>query len=78
MDPETTILYRRGKAELKAREEEIVHAEEEGVIFQFLAAPLRLFGDDKGFIKEMECERMELGEADESGRRRPVPIEGSE
>jgi len=74
----TTILYRRGHAELKARAEEIEHAEEEGVIFKFLAAPVRLFGDEKGFVKEMECIRMELGEPDESGRRRPIPIEGSE
>ena len=74
---ETTILYRRGHAELKARADEIVHAEEEGVIFKFLAAPVRLFGDEKGFVKEMECIEMELGEPDDSGRRRPIPIEGS-
>jgi glutamate synthase (NADPH) small chain len=71
------ILYRRGKAELKAREEEIEHAEEEGVIFKFLAAPVALHGDEKGFVKEIECIEMELGEPDDSGRRRPVPIEGS-
>ncbi len=73
----TTILYRRGRAELKARLEEIEHAEEEGVIFKFLAAPVALHGDEKGFVKEIECIEMELGEPDESGRRRPVPIEGS-
>ena len=74
---EVTILYRRGRKELKARAEEIVHAEEEGVVFHFLAAPVALYGDEKGFVREMECIRMELGEPDESGRRRPVPIEGS-
>ena len=74
----TTILYRRGRAELKARLEEIEHAEEEGIIFEFLAAPVALFGDEKGFVREMECIRMELGEPDESGRRSPVPIPGSE
>lgn len=75
---ETTILYRRGRTELKARLEEIEHAEEEGVRFEFLAAPVALYGDENGFVKEMECIRMELGEPDESGRRSPVPIPGSE
>jgi glutamate synthase (NADPH/NADH) small chain len=74
---QVTILYRRSRAELKARAEEIEHAEEEGVVFEFLAAPVALYGDEKGFVREMECIRMELGEPDESGRRRPVPIEGS-
>ena len=74
---EVTILYRRGRAELKARAEEIEHAEEEGVVFEFLAAPVALYGDEKGFVREMECIRMELGEPDESGRRRPVAMEGS-
>lgn len=75
---EVTILYRRGRAELKARLEEIDHAEEEGVRFEFLAAPVALHGDENGFVREMECIRMELGEPDESGRRAPVPIPGSE
>lgn len=75
---EVTILYRRGRAELKARLEEIDHAEEEGVRFEFLAAPVALHGDEDGFVREMECIRMELGEPDESGRRTPVPIPGSE
>lgn len=75
---ETTILYRRGRAELKARLEEIAHAEEEGVKFEYLAAPVRLIGDERGFVKEIECIRMQLGEPDESGRRSPVPIPGSE
>ncbi len=78
MGSETTVLYRRGRAELKARLEEIEHAEEEGVHFEFLAAPVALFGDEHGTVKEIECIRMELGEPDESGRRSPVPLAGSE
>ncbi len=78
MGSETTILFRRGRAELRARIEEIDHAEEEGVRFEFLAAPVRLFGDEKGNLREMECIRMQLGEPDESGRPSPVPIPGSE
>lgn len=73
-----TVLYRRGRAELKARLEEIEHAEEEGVHFEFLAAPVALHGDEHGTVKEMECIRMELGEPDDSGRRSPVPVKGSE
>lgn len=75
---DVTILYRRGRAELKARLEEIEHAEEEGVRFEFLAAPVALYGDENGYVREMECIRMELGEPDESGRRAPVPVPGSE
>jgi len=78
MGSETTIMFRRGRAELRARLEEIEHAEEEGVHFEFLAAPVCLFGDDKGTLREMECIRMKLGEVDESGRPSPVPMEGSE
>jgi glutamate synthase (NADPH/NADH) small chain len=78
MGSETTIMFRRGRAELRARLEEIEHAEEEGVHFEFLAAPVRLFGDEKGTVQEMECIRMKLGEPDESGRPSPVPMEGSE
>ena len=78
MGSDTTIMFRRGRAELRARLEEIEHAEEEGVRFDFLAAPVRLFGDDKGVLREMECIRMQLGEPDESGRPSPVPIPGSE
>ncbi|WP_321470175.1 NADPH-dependent glutamate synthase [uncultured Paludibaculum sp.] len=77
MGSDTTILYRRGRLELKARLEEIEHAEEEGVKFEFLAAPVALYGDENGYVKEIECIRMELGEPDESGRRAPVPIEAS-
>ncbi|MDR2357615.1 MAG: NADPH-dependent glutamate synthase [Oscillospiraceae bacterium] len=66
------IVYRRGEAELPARLEEIHHAREEGVVFKFLTAPTRLEGDENGFVRSMECQEMELGEPDASGRRRPV------
>ena len=72
------IVYRRTREELPAREEEIENAEEEGIICKFLAAPKRFIGDDKGWVKQMECIAMELGPPDESGRRRPIPIKGSE
>jgi glutamate synthase (NADPH/NADH) small chain len=72
------IIYRRSKKEMPARIEEIKHAEEEGIEFMFLTAPVRIIGDEKGWVKEIECIRMELGEPDSSGRRRPVPIKGSE
>jgi glutamate synthase (NADPH/NADH) small chain len=75
---EARIIYRRSRQELPAREEEVENAEEEGVIFDFLTLPIRYIGDQNGWIKEIECLRMELGEPDDSGRRRPVPIEGSE
>ncbi len=74
----TTILFRRGRAELRARLEEIEHAEEEGIVFEFLAAPVRLIGDSAGVLQGVECLRMKLGEPDESGRPSPVPIPGSE
>ena len=70
---QTIIQFRRGRAELRARLEEIAHAEEEGVRFEFLAAPVRLTGDEHGVVREMESIRMELGELDESGRRSPAP-----
>lgn len=75
---ETTILFRRGRAELRARLEEIEHAEEEGIHFEFLGAPVRLFGDENGVLREVECIRMQLGEPDSSGRPSPVLIPGSE
>jgi glutamate synthase (NADPH/NADH) small chain len=75
---EVTIVYRRSRAEMPARIEEIHHGEEEGIKFQLLTAPIRYLGTDTGWVKGMECIRMELGEPDESGRRRPVPIKGSE
>lgn len=67
------ILYRRTRAEMSAREEEIYHAEEEGVNLMFLVSPKRFIGDENGNLKAIELEKMELGEPDESGRRRPVP-----
>ena len=73
-----TIVYRRGEKELPARLEEIHHAKEEGVEFMFLTAPVEIVGDENGWVKGMNCIRMELGEPDASGRRRPVVIEGSE
>lgn len=75
---ESIIMFRRGRAELRARAEEVEHAEEEGVRFEFLAVPVRIFGDENGFVKEIECIRMRLGEPDESGRPSPIPIPGSE
>ena len=71
-------VYRRSKKEMPARIEEIHHAEEEGIEFHFLTNPLRFLGNDEGFVNEIECQRMELGEPDSSGRRRPVPVKGSE
>ncbi|HUW81864.1 MAG TPA: NADPH-dependent glutamate synthase [Phycisphaerae bacterium] len=75
---EVHIVYRRSRKELPARLEEVENAEEEGVIFDFLTLPVRFIGDEHGWLKGMECLKMELGEPDDSGRRRPVPIEGSE
>jgi len=75
---ETRIIYRRSRDELPARLEEVENAEEEGVIFEFLTLPLKYIGDENGWVREIECLRMELGEPDASGRRRPVPIKGSE
>ena len=72
------IVYRRSEKEMPARLEEIHHAKEEGVEFMLLCAPVRIIGDENGRVKGLECIRMELGEPDESGRRRPVKIEGSE
>ncbi len=72
------IVYRRSREEMPARAEEIHHAEEEGIEFFLLTNPTRYMGDDKGRLTGMECLRMELGEPDDSGRRRPVAVEGSE
>ncbi len=74
---ESIVIYRRSKTEMPARDEEIEHAEEEGVIFNFLTNPVAYHADKDGWVKEIECIRMELGEPDASGRRRPVPIENS-
>jgi glutamate synthase (NADPH/NADH) small chain len=75
---EVHIVYRRSRKELPARLEEVENAEEEGVVFDFLTLPVRLIGNEHGWLTELECLRMELGEPDDSGRRRPVPIKGSE
>lgn len=75
---EVSIVYRRSRTEMPAREEEIENAVEEGVKLDLLTAPVRFIGDENGFVKAMECIRMELGEPDDSGRRRPVPIKDSE
>jgi len=74
----THIVYRRGEEELPARREEVHHAKEEGIIFDLLTNPTRILVDDDGWVKGMECVRMELGEPDSSGRRRPVEVKGSE
>ncbi len=73
-----TLIYRRGREELPARLEEIERAEEEGVKFQFLTSPLWFLGDSEGWVAGVECQKMELGEPDSTGRRKPVPVEGSE
>jgi glutamate synthase (NADPH/NADH) small chain len=74
---EVTLVYRRSGEEMPARAEEAHHAEEEGIKFMFLTNPLRFMGDEKGFVRKMECIKMELGEPDQSGRRRPKVIPGS-
>lgn len=75
---EVTVVYRRTEIELPARREEVHHAKEEGIRFQMLTNPVEVLGDEKGWVRAIRCIRMELGEPDESGRRSPVPIAGSE
>ncbi len=75
---EVHIVYRRSEAELPARVEEVHHAKEEGIVFNLLTNPVEILTDEKGWVNGMRCIRMELGEPDASGRRRPVPVEGSE
>ena len=75
---EVHIVYRRTEAELPARREEVHHAEQEGIIFDMLTNPVEILGDEKGWVRAIKCIKMELGEPDESGRRSPVPIPGSE
>jgi len=75
---EARIVYRRSEVEMPARLEEVENAKEEGVIFEMLTLPVRILGDEKGWVKGLECVRMDLGEPDASGRRRPVPRKGSE
>ena len=71
------LVYRRSRAEMPARAEEAHHAEEEGIDFRLLTAPIKVVGDENGWVTGMECVKMELGEPDASGRRRPVEIKGS-
>ncbi len=75
---ESYIVYRRSESELPARVEEVHHAREEGIEFRMLCNPVEVLGDDRGWVRGVKCVRMELGEPDASGRRRPVEIEGSE
>ncbi|MBR6879593.1 MAG: NADPH-dependent glutamate synthase [Clostridiales bacterium] len=75
---EVTIIYRRSEAEIPARAEEVHHAKEEGIIFEMLTNPVEIIENEEHFVKAVRCIRMELGEPDQSGRRRPVPVEGSE
>ena len=72
------IVYRRSEEELPARVEEVHHAKEEGIVFDLLTNPTEILVDENGYVKGMKCVKMELGEPDASGRRRPVVIEGSE
>ncbi len=74
----STIVYRRAREQMPARAEEVHHAEEEGVVFHLLTNPKRILSDENNKVTGMECIRMELGEPDDSGRRRPVPVEGSD
>ena len=75
---EVTVIYRRSEEELPARAEEVAHAKEEGVVFRMLSNPVEILGDEKEFVTGIRIQKMELGEPDASGRRRPVPVEGSE
>jgi glutamate synthase (NADPH/NADH) small chain len=75
---EVTVLYRRSRQEMPARAAEIHHAEEEGIQFHLLTNPTRILGDERGWVRAIECLRMTLGEPDSSGRRRPIPVPGSE
>lgn len=75
---EVTIVYRRTEKELPARAEEVHHAKEEGILFRMLTNPVEVIGNEKGWITGLKCVKMELGEPDESGRRAPIEIQGSE
>ena len=72
------VIYRRSEAEMPARQEEVTHAQQEGIEFRVLTNPIEFLSDGEGWLNAVRCMRMELGEADASGRRRPVPVEGSE
>lgn len=78
MGANVKLVYRRGREEMPARKEEINHAEEEGVEFLLLANPVEIIGDEQGNVKKIKCIEMQLGEPDASGRRSPIPVEGSE
>lgn len=78
MGANVKLVYRRGREEMPARKEEINHAEEEGVEFLLLANPVEIIGDEQGNVKKIKCIEMQLGEPDTSGRRSPIPVEGSE
>ncbi len=78
MGANVKLVYRRGREEMPARKEEINHAEEEGVEFMLLSNPVEILGDEQGCVRAIKCVKMQLGEPDASGRRSPVPIEGSE
>jgi len=73
-----TLVYRRSRAEMPARAEEVTHAEEEGIVFQMLTNPVAILANDKGWVRAIQCQKMGLGEPDKSGRPRPVPIAGSD
>lgn len=75
---EVTVIYRRTEVELPARREEVEHAMEEGIRFCFLTNPVSISGDEQGWVKGVTVQCMALGEPDASGRRRPIPVEGSE
>ena len=74
---EVTLVYRRSEVEMPGRLEEVENAKEEGVVFQFLTQPLKILGDESGYVKGLECIKMKLGEMDASGRKKPVPVENS-
>ncbi len=76
-DP-ATLVYRRSRVEMPARIEEVHHAEQEGIVFQMLTNPVKILGDEKGWVRAILCQKMELGEPDAKGRRSPIPIPGSE
>jgi len=78
LTPDTTILYRRSEVEMPARRLEIEHAKEEGINFKLLVKPEEFYGDEKGFVQRLRSLECKLGEPDDSGRRRPVPVEGSD
>jgi glutamate synthase (NADPH/NADH) small chain len=76
--PEVTIVYRRSRSEVPARAEELEHAEQEGIRFEFLTSPVEILADEKGWVRGLRCIRTELGEPDAEGRRRPIPVANSE